>query len=123
MLKQPGALADWDQLPLLGVLGAFLAIIPYIGTTWGHIPVFYALTTTSTFWQPAAVVLGYTPVYNPGRQYHHPKVVGSSVSINPLAAILSLFAGAYLGNFRADPGLPLVAILKVLMDHITPATF
>ena len=105
-----------------GFLGAFLAIIPYIGTTLGGIfPFLYALATTSTFWQPAAVVLLYSTVQALEGNIITPKVVGSSVSINPLAAILSLFAGGLIwGVSGLILALPLVAILKVLMDHITP---
>lgn len=105
-----------------GFLGAFLAIIPYIGTTLGGIfPFIYALATTATFWQPAAVVLLYASVQSLEGNIITPKVVGSSVSINPMAAIFSLFAGGLIwGVSGLILALPLVAIMKVFMDHITP---
>ncbi|MCO6476639.1 MAG: AI-2E family transporter [Phaeodactylibacter sp.] len=105
-----------------GFLAAFLAIIPYIGTTLGGIfPFIYAIATTSTFWQPAAVVLLYAGVQSLEGNIITPKVVGDSVSINPMAAIFSLFAGGMIwGISGLILALPLVAILKVLMDHITP---
>ena len=105
-----------------GFLGAFLAIVPYIGTTLGGIfPFIYALATTSTVWQPAAVVLLYGTVQALEGNIITPKVVGSSVSINPMAALLSLFAGGLIwGISGLVLALPLIAILKVIMDHITP---
>lgn len=105
-----------------GFLAAFLAIIPYIGTTLGGIfPFIYAIATTSTFWQPAAVALLYAGVQALEGNIITPKVVGNSVSINPMAAILSLFAGGLIwGISGLILALPMIAIMKVIMDHITP---
>ncbi len=105
-----------------GFLAACLAIIPYIGTTLGGtLPFIYALATTGTLWQPAAVVLLYSSVQTLEGNFITPKVVGSSVSINPLAAILFLFVGGMIwGISGLILALPFVAILKVVMEHITP---
>ncbi|MCO6492035.1 MAG: AI-2E family transporter [Phaeodactylibacter sp.] len=105
-----------------GFLAAFLAIIPYIGTTLGgFFPFIYAIATTGTFWQPAAVVILYGSVQALEGNIITPKVVGSSVSINPMAAIFSLLAGGMIwGISGLILALPLIAIMKVVMDHITP---
>lgn len=105
-----------------GFLAACLAIIPYIGTTLGGIlPFIYALATTGTLWQPAAVVLLYSSVQTIEGNFITPKVVGGSVSINPLAAILFLFVGGMIwGISGLILALPFVAVLKVVMEHITP---
>lgn len=105
-----------------GFLAACLAIIPYIGTTMGGIlPFIYALATTGTLWQPAAVVLLYTSVQTIEGNFITPKVVGGSVSINPLAALSFLFVGGMIwGISGLILALPVVAVLKVVMEHITP---
>jgi len=105
-----------------GFLAACLAIIPYIGTTLGgFLPFIYALATTGTLWQPAAVVLLYSSVQTLEGNFITPNVVGNSVSINPLAAIIFLFIGGMIwGISGLILALPFVAVLKVVMEHITP---
>ncbi|KGE89859.1 AI-2E family transporter [Phaeodactylibacter xiamenensis] len=105
-----------------GFLAACLAIIPYIGTTLGGtFPFVYALATTGTLWQPAAVVLLYMSIQTLEGNFITPKVVGSSVSINPFAAIIFLFVGGMIwGVSGLILALPFVAVLKVVMEHIAP---
>ena len=105
-----------------GILAAFMAIIPYIGTTLGGIlPFVYALATTGTFWQPLAVVILYSSIQTIEGNYITPKVVGSSVSINPLTAILFLFAGGLIwGIAGLILAIPVAAVLKILFSYITP---
>ncbi|MCG8326561.1 MAG: AI-2E family transporter [Chitinophagales bacterium] len=105
-----------------GFMAAFLAIIPYIGTTLGGtFPFIYALATTGTFWQPAAVVLLYVSIQTLEGNFITPKVVGSSVSINPLTAIIFLFIGGMIwGIAGLILALPAAAVLKVIFSYITP---
>lgn len=103
-----------------GFLAALLAIIPYIGTTLGgFLPFLYALASTTTFWQPAAVVLMYAGIQQLEGNIITPKVVGSSVKINPLAAIISLFVGGTVwglsGLILALPG---IAVLRILFEKV-----
>ncbi len=102
-----------------GFLAAFLAIIPYIGTTLGGtFPFLYALATAGTLWQPAAVVLLYVTVQNIEGNFITPKVVGGSVNINPLVAILSLFFwGLLWGIAGLVLALPIVAVIKVGLSY------
>lgn len=106
--------------PFWGFLAAFLAIIPYIGTTLGGIlPFLYALATTGTFWQPAAVVLLYFSVQQLEGNVITPKVVGSSVQINPLAAIIALIIGGLIwGIAGLILAIPAIAALRVVLSHI-----
>lgn len=103
-----------------GFLAALLAIIPYIGTTLGgFLPFLYALASTTTFWQPAAVVLMYAGIQQLEGNIITPKVVGGSVKINPLAAIISLFIGGTVwglsGLILALPG---IAVLRILFEKV-----
>ena len=102
-----------------GFLAAFLAVIPYIGTFLGGLlPFLYALSTTTTTWQPIAVVALFTIVQTVEGNIITPKVVGSSIQINPLAAILALFVGGFIWGIEGLVlALPLVAILRIFMVH------
>jgi len=110
-----------DYAAFWGSLAAFLAIIPYIGTTLGGtLPFLYAVATASSWWQPLAVVLLYMGIQNIEGNFITPKVVGNSVDLNPMMAILSLFiGGAIWGISGLILALPIVAALKVFMEHIT----
>lgn len=103
-----------------GFLGAFLAIIPYVGAILGGIlPFVYAIATTDTLWQPMAIVILYGTVQAIEGNLITPKVVGSSVKINPLAAIIALLiGGAIWGISGLILALPLVAITRIIFEHI-----
>ena len=103
-----------------GFLGAMLAIIPYVGTfIGGMLPFLYSIATTDTYWQPIAVVALYMTIQSLEGNIITPKVVGNSVKINALAAIVSLIFGAI---FWGVPGvilaIPLLAMIRVILDHI-----
>ena len=96
-----------------GFLGAFLAIIPYIGTAIGGLlPFLYALATTSTLWQPMAVIGWFVLVQQIEGNLITPKVLGSSVKVNPFAAIFALFFGGYLWGI---PGLILAIFYMIFI--------
>ncbi len=102
-----------------GVLAAFLAIIPYIGTTLGGtLPFLYAIATTDNWWQPVAVVGMYVVIQNLEGNIITPKVVGSSVSINPLVALLAIIIGGFIwGISGIILAIPLIGIVKIILDH------
>ena len=103
-----------------GFLAAILAIIPYVGTFLGGLlPFIYALASTGSFWQPIAVIALFVFVQIVEGNLITPKVVGSSVKINPLAAILSLLIGASVwGVAGLILSLPLIAIIRVIFLQI-----
>lgn len=102
-----------------GFLGAVLAIIPYIGTTLGGIfPFLFSLATTDTWWQPLAVLVLYFSIQSIEGNFITPKVVGGSVKINPLAAIIALLIGGALwGVAGLILALPVVATMRTLFTH------
>ena len=103
-----------------GFLAAFLAIIPYVGTfIGGLLPFLYSLVTADTWWQPLAIVILFAVVQAVEGNVITPKVVGSSVRVNPLAAILGLFiGGAIWGVSGLILAIPFVAILRVTFDNV-----
>ena len=103
-----------------GFLAAFLAVIPYIGTlVGGALPFLYSLAMSDDPWQPVAVLFFYIAIQTIEGNFITPKVVGSSIKINPLAAIFSLILGGVLwGIAGMIMALPLIAILKAVCRQI-----
>lgn len=103
-----------------GVLGAVLTIIPYIGIAIGSLlPIVFALVTKDSLWYPVGVALVFWFVQFLEGNFITPNVVGSSVSINPFAAIIALFvAGMIWGPIGMILSIPTLAIIKVICDAI-----
>jgi predicted PurR-regulated permease PerM len=84
-----------DSPFLFGFLAATFTIIPYIGTTIGAgIPVLYAFMSHDSLWVPLAVIILFWSVQLVESNFLSPRIVGSSVKVNALAALLSLIIGA-----------------------------
>lgn len=108
-----------DYAVFWGVLAAFLAVIPYIGTTLGGmLPFLYAIATAGNLWQPLAVLGMYVVIQQIEGNIITPNVVGSSVSINPLIALLAILVGGVLwGISGIILAIPIVAIIKIFLEH------
>ncbi len=110
-----------DYAILIGVIGALLNVIPYIGGIIAiSIPMIIAVATKS----PAAalwVFLVYIVVQFIDNHYIVPYIVASKVKINALISIIVVLTGGalwgYAGMFLS---IPLTAIIKVIFDRIEP---
>ncbi len=106
---------------LLGVIGAILNVIPIVGGIISMaLPMLMAFATK----EPAHVVYvfgAYFIIQFFDVHYFIPKVVASKVKINAFVSIIAVFAGGALWGY---PGMflsiPLLAIIKVIFDHIEP---
>lgn len=107
-----------DYAVFFGFLAAFLILIPYIGILIGSIfPALMSVITEDSPWYALGVVgvMGFVQFLE--GNFITPNIVGSKVSINPLAAIVMLLLGGQLwGLSGLILALPLTAILKVIMD-------
>ncbi len=108
-----------DNPFLFGFLGAALAIIPYIGTTLGAvIPLIYAFVSYDSLWMAVAVAILFWAVQLISDNFLTPRIVGNSLKINALTAILSLFVGAAVwGLAGMILFLPFAAMLKVVCEE------
>ncbi|RYF48831.1 MAG: AI-2E family transporter, partial [Cytophagaceae bacterium] len=109
-----------DYAVFFGFLGACLVLIPYFGISLGSLlPAAYTLVTQDNPLKAVAVIGLYLGVQMIEGNFITPYVVGSKVSINPLAAIVVLILW---DNIWGLPGLilalPLTAILKVVFDSV-----
>lgn len=108
-----------DNPFLFGFLAAFLSIVPFVGTTIGAvIPVLYAFMSTDSIWVPLAVVIWFWAIQVIESNFLNPKIVGSSLNVNALVAIMSLLVGAAVwGVAGMILFLPFAAILKVICEE------
>lgn len=108
-----------DNPFLFGFLGATLSIIPYIGTAVGAIiPILYAFMSYDSPWKAIVVAILFWFVQLVADNFLTPKIVGGSLKVNALAAILSLFIGAAVwGIAGMILFLPFAAMLKVVCEE------
>ncbi len=108
-----------DNPFLFGFLGAALAIIPYIGTAMGAvIPIIYAFVSYDSLWMAAAVAILFWFIQLVSDNFLTPRIVGGSLKINALTAILSLFIGAAVwGLAGMILFLPFTAMLRVICEE------
>jgi predicted PurR-regulated permease PerM len=102
-----------------GFLAAIMAIVPYVGTTLGAtIPVLYAFMTYDSLWIPIAVIITFWFIQVVESNYLSPRVVGGTLKVNALAAIISIIVGASVwGIAGMILFLPFTAMLKVVCQE------
>jgi len=108
-----------DYAILIGILGALLNLIPYIGGLVAvAIPMMIALVTKDSPWFALYVLAVYYLVQLVDNNYIVPKIVASKVRINALVSIVVVLAGGALwGVSGMFLSIPLIAIIKVICDH------
>lgn len=108
-----------DYAILLGILGALLNIIPYLG---GIISVGLFMLVALITKDPIYVVYvaaTYTVIQFVDNNYIVPKIVASKIKINALFSIIVVLAGnALWGISGMFLSIPILAIAKLIFDHI-----
>ncbi len=103
-----------------GFFAAVLVLIPYIGIAIGALlPILVALITKDSYLYALGVAASFAVVQFLEGNFITPYVVGSKVSINSLAAIISIIL---FGNLWGISGLvlalPVTAVLKIIFDAV-----
>lgn len=103
----------------LGILTALLTPIPYIGVVISAIiPIIIALLTKDSLWYSAGVLGIFVVVQFAEGNFITPRIMGNSVNINPLIILLSIvILGSISGLIGLILTVPILAILKVIVDH------
>jgi predicted PurR-regulated permease PerM len=109
-----------DYAILLGIIAAFLNMIPYIGGIVAvALPMMVALATKESPWSAVYIMISYYVIQLFDNNYVVPKIVASKVKINALFSIMVVLCGNMLWGI---PGMflsiPLLAIIKLIFDHI-----
>ena len=109
-----------DYAIVLGIIGAILNVIPYIGGIVAvALPMMIAIVTKSSASYALLVLLAYIIIQFIDNHYIIPKIVASKVKINALISIIVVLTfGALWGIPGMFLSIPLTAILKVIFDHI-----
>jgi predicted PurR-regulated permease PerM len=103
-----------------GMLAAVLAVIPYIGIMIGSIlPALVALVTKDSAWYALGVIIIMQGIQFLESNFITPFIVGGSVSVNQIAALLALLVGGSLwGVIGMILAIPFTAIIKVIFDNV-----
>jgi predicted PurR-regulated permease PerM len=105
---------------LLGIIGALLNLIPYIGGLVAvALPMMVAIATESSPWYALYVLILYYIIQLIDNNYIVPIIVSSKVKINALFSVIVVIAGnALWGVSGMFLSIPLLAITKLIFDHI-----
>ena len=108
-----------DHAIFFGILSGVLTIIPYVGIIIGALfPIVMALITKDSVWYTIGVVIVFTVVQFLEGNFITPRITGSKVSINALAAIIALvIGGKILGIAGMILAVPAIGVLKILLAH------
>lgn len=108
-----------DHAIFFGVMSGVLTIIPYVGIFIGALfPVLMALITKDSYLYAVGVVIVFTVVQFLEGNFITPRITGSKVSINALAAIVALLIGGkILGIAGMILAVPAIGILKILLSY------
>jgi putative heme transporter len=110
-----------DHAIFFGILSGVLTIIPYVGIFIGALfPVLMALITKDSIWYALGVVIVFTVVQFLEGNFITPRITGSKVSINALAAIVALLIGSkILGLAGMILAVPAIGIVKIVLSYST----
>jgi predicted PurR-regulated permease PerM len=102
-----------------GLLSGVLTIIPYVGIIIGALfPIVMALITKDSIWYAVGVIIVFSIVQFLEGNFISPRITGSKVSINALAAIVALLVGGkIMGIAGMILAVPAIGIVKVLLPH------
>lgn len=106
---------------LIGVIGAILNVIPYIGGLIAiAIPVMVSFVTKDDgLTTPVLIVASYIVIQFIDNNIIVPRVVSSKVSVNALVSVLIvLLGGTIWGVAGMFLSIPFVAVLKIIFDRI-----
>jgi len=111
-----------DYAIIMGILCAVLNIIPYIGGVVATLlPMIIAFVTKDSLIYPVLVLIITIVIQFIDNNLIVPKIVASRVQINALISVIAvLIGGAIWGVAGMFLSIPLIAILKVIFDHIEP---
>ncbi|MDA8193937.1 MAG: AI-2E family transporter [Thermaerobacter sp.] len=103
---------------LIGVVAGVTDVIPYVGPIAGAIPaVLLGLNRSPLIALYAGA--GFVAIHQLEGTVIAPKVVGDSVGLHPLAVIFAILAGGELAGVAGLLlGVPLAAVLKVVLSHL-----
>jgi predicted PurR-regulated permease PerM len=113
----------WLGVPyaiLIGIIGAILNLIPYIGGIVAILlPIIMATIAMDGYTTQIAILIAYSIIQFIDNNIIVPRVVSSQVQINALVSIIAvLLGGALWGLSGMFLSIPFVAVLKIIFDRV-----
>ncbi|AOF49793.1 AI-2E family transporter [Tetragenococcus halophilus] len=107
-----------DYSGILGLAGGILSLVPYIGPTLTFIPALIIALLTSWTEVFLLIVVWIVVQFVEGN-FVEPNIMGRQLNIHPLTIIIILLImGDLLGLFGLVFGVPIYAILRVIVNYI-----
>jgi predicted PurR-regulated permease PerM len=105
---------------LFGMLTAVMTIIPYAGIIVSALlPISVAWLTSGNIWMPVGVIAVFSIVQYLEANVIFPFIVGAQINVSTWATLIAIIAGGILwGVAGMVLFMPLVAVLKIVSDHI-----
>ncbi len=105
---------------LLGVLGALLNILPYIGGIIAiALPILIATVTEDGYTTQLGIIIAYLIIQFIDNNILVPRIVSSQVKINALISlVIVLLGGAVWGVAGMFLSVPFIAVLKIIFDRV-----
>lgn len=109
-----------DYAILIGVMGALLNMLPYIGGLIAiALPILIATMTKDGFSTQFGIIISYLIIQFIDNNILVPRIVSSKVQINALFSIfVVLLGGALWGIAGMFLSIPFIAIVKIIFDRI-----
>ncbi len=109
-----------DYAILIGVIGALLNMIPYIGGIVAiALPLLMATITKDGYSYQLGILISYSAIQFADNNFIVPLIVSSKVRINALFSILVvLLGGALWGVSGMFLSIPIIAIIKIIFDRV-----
>jgi predicted PurR-regulated permease PerM len=105
---------------LLGVIGAILNVLPYIGGIIAiALPLLIATVTEDGYSTQIGIIIAYLLIQFIDNNILVPRIVSSKVRINALVSlVIVLLGGAVWGFAGMFLSIPFVAVLKIIFDRV-----
>ncbi|HEY5407514.1 MAG TPA: AI-2E family transporter [Ginsengibacter sp.] len=105
---------------LLGVIGAILNVLPYIGGIIAiALPIIIATITKDGYTTQIEILIAYMVIQFIDNNILVPRIVSSQVKINALVSlVVILLGGALWGLSGMFLSIPFIAVLKIIFDRV-----
>ncbi|MEO8412708.1 MAG: AI-2E family transporter [Ginsengibacter sp.] len=105
---------------LLGVIGAILNVLPYIGGIIAiALPILIATITKDGYTTQIGILVAYMVIQFIDNNILVPRIVSSKVKINALVSlVIILLGGAIWGLSGMFLSIPFIAVLKIIFDRV-----
>ena len=109
-----------DYAILIGVIGALLNVLPYIGGIIAiALPVLIATITKDGYKTQILIIAAYAVIQFIDNQFLVPYIVASKVKINALVSIVVVLLGGQLwGISGMFLSIPFIGVLKIIFDRL-----